>query len=108
MTSRKRRTSSKSTASATSRKTGTSSRTAATSATAPASFEEVFGPTKLRSEQALKLGLQLERAEETLAALKAGPKPTLALYRSRLTARMRRLQKYIEELREAIRHEANS
>jgi len=103
VTSHKRRITSKSGASGKSQKKDTSSRTEPSWRTAPASFEAVFGKAQKLDEALTKLIAQQQRTEATLREAQQ-EKPTLALYRTRHTQRLARLRRYLEELREAIRH----
>lgn len=101
VTSRKRRTSSKSGPSEASAKKGTSSRKGGISRTAAASFEEIFGKG-LDNPETQRLR-RLRLAEEgRLASLEAEPEPTLAIYRHRHRQRLGNARRRIRQLQEAI------
>lgn len=96
----KHRTTSKSGNSPRSTTKATSRQTVSSSKNAPASFDEVMGKSEPAGLSALR---QLETATMArLVAHKTSPAPTLALYRARYKQRLARLEKHLENIREAI------
>lgn len=101
MRSSKHHTTSKSGASRKStKKPASSSQTANSSRTAPASFEQVFG--KPPPEEAKNLILLLEAARARHAQLLAKPVPTLALYRVQHQQALRRHERRIRDIQQAL------
>lgn len=100
MTTPKHRNTSKSGYSVKSRKTARLLRKKSSSQTAPVSFAQVFGEQP--SAEIQHLADLLKRAKDRLAAHKADPEPTMALYRTRYRGRLSALTANVRAIEEAL------
>jgi len=103
MTSKRRRTTTKSGGSGKSRRTDTSARPKSSSPTSPASFAEIFGEAPPVDREQIRLTRLLERARERQAALWNRDKYPTKWHEGQAAAAKAREARNIRNLQEALK-----